>query len=572
MKIILALGVMILLAACNNQKTSGNGETSTAGSNTVITRTDTIYLERNSNISPANAYSDLFLDSNTISHYEQGEGMNGDKLQAYNSFYNYRNGQFAWFSSEGFTEQARGFWNLQDKMGYKVSKSLRNAMDTLLENDSLLISRYDTAIRNTEMALTNAFLDFYKTDRARTNFAGLAAEQAIPVKKMKTFELADSLLRRQPDTGLTSTSDYGRLLQKLKRYITVTNDGGGLPLKVNARSLKKGGSSAGITSLKKMLHRTGDYAGTDTSAVFNDSLMTAIKVYQQANGMAPTGLITDSLVGSVNMPLEKRIQQIIINLYRTQWMPVSQEPNYIAVNIPDFRLTIFENNTKAFDMPVAVGKEGANTTVFTGMLNQVVFSPYWNIPASIVQREILPKLKADPKYLQSKNMEIVGKNDSLPKIRQKPGKDNALGKVKFLFPNRYDIYFHDTYNKEIFNKANRALSHGCIRLQDAEKLAVYILRNDKNWTAEKVQMAMNAGKEQYVKVSPPMPVQIAYYTAWVDADGQLNFRNDIYGNDIRAGQMLFEISQAMTLPGKTDSLQVKKDTGLNRPLLKKSKK
>jgi murein L,D-transpeptidase YcbB/YkuD len=255
--------------------------------------------------------------------------------------------------------------------------------------------------------------------------------------------------------------------------------------------------------------------------------------------MQPTGIITDTLIRSLNVPVDKRIQQIIINLNRMQWMPSMQEANYISVNIPDFTLYAYENNTKAFDMPIAVGKEGTNTTMFNGNLDQIVFSPYWNIPASIVQREILPKMKADPNYLRSKHMEIIGKNNVSPTIRQLPGADNALGKVKFLFPNRYDIYFHDTNAKEIFNKKVRAVSHGCIRLADAEKMANYLLKNNNSWRPAKVHAAMNAAKEQYVKLSPAMPVSITYYTAWVDENGQLNFRDDVYSNDKRISQMLF---------------------------------
>jgi murein L,D-transpeptidase YcbB/YkuD len=190
-------------------------------------------------------------------------------------------------------------------------------------------------------------------------------------------------------------------------------------------------------------------------------------------------------------------------------------------------------------MPVVVGKEGTHTMMFSGVLNQVVFSPYWNIPESIVRNEKLPKIKSDPGYLKSKNMEITGKNKDLPVIRQLPGKDNALGRVKFLFPNRYDIYFHDTYAKEIFKKDVRAVSHGCIRLLDAEKMAGYLLRNDKNWTPAKIHDAMNSGKEQFVKISPGMPVVITYLTAWVDETGHLNFRNDVYNNDKQVSQMMF---------------------------------
>jgi murein L,D-transpeptidase YcbB/YkuD len=177
--------------------------------------------------------------------------------------------------------------------------------------------------------------------------------------------------------------------------------------------------------------------------------------------------------------------------------------------------------------------------MFTGELNQVVFSPYWNIPASIVRDEILPAIEKDPNHLKKRNMEIVGKDDSLPRIRQLPGTENSLGKVKFLFPNTYDIYFHDTPDKTLFKKTNRAFSHGCIRLADAEKMANYLLRNQPEWTPAKINQHMNSEKENYVKVKNPIPVLINYFTAWVNNAGELNFRNDVYGHDKKQSEKMF---------------------------------
>ena len=277
---------------------------------------------------------------------------------------------------------------------------------------------------------------------------------------------------------------------------------------------------------------TGDLGGADTSAIFNDSLETAIKSYQQRNGFTPTGIINDSVIKALNVPVNDRIEQILANMNRMLWLPANIPDNHITVNIPEFMLRVYEGNTKVFDMNVITGKQGSNTMMFYGDLNQIVFSPYWNLPVSIVKNEIMPAMKKNPGYLKEKNMEIVGRgNDSIPKIRQLPGPGNSLGKVKFLFPNSYDIYFHDTNAKELFNKKNRALSHGCIRLQDPEKMAKYLLRYDASWTPEKINAAMNNTKEQYVKVSKPLPVIITYFTAWADENGMLNFRDDVYGKD-----------------------------------------
>jgi murein L,D-transpeptidase YcbB/YkuD len=177
--------------------------------------------------------------------------------------------------------------------------------------------------------------------------------------------------------------------------------------------------------------------------------------------------------------------------------------------------------------------------MFSGDLNQVVFSPYWNVPPSIVRNEILPAMASNPGYLDAQNMEQVGEEDGLPVIRQRPGGKNSLGKVKFLFPNSFNIYFHDTPAKSLFEKDKRAYSHGCIRLAEPEKMANYLLRNNPDWSASKINAAMNSGNEQYVRLKKPVPVMITYYTAWVDDKGLLNFRDDVYNHDETSLRKMF---------------------------------
>jgi murein L,D-transpeptidase YcbB/YkuD len=222
-----------------------------------------------------------------------------------------------------------------------------------------------------------------------------------------------------------------------------------------------------------------------------------------------------------------------------RWMPTEPSGQLIVVNIPEFILHVYEGKNKAFDMNVVVGKEGHNTVSFSGDLSTIVFSPYWNVPPSIVKKEILPAMNRNPGYLASQNMEIIGNEGGLPKIRQLPGEKNSLGKVKFLFPNSFNIYFHDTQAKSLFSKDKRAYSHGCIRLSEPEKMAQYLLRDAPEWTSDKIFEAMNNDKEKYVKLKKPVPVIITYYTAWVDEEGLMNFRDDIYGHDRKLLKRMF---------------------------------
>ena len=177
--------------------------------------------------------------------------------------------------------------------------------------------------------------------------------------------------------------------------------------------------------------------------------------------------------------------------------------------------------------------------MFTGKLSTVVFSPYWNVPPSIVKKEILPAMARNPDYLGKENMEITGNEGGLPVIRQLPGGKNSLGRVKFLFPNSFNIYFHDTPAKSLFSRDRRAYSHGCIRLSDHIKMAEYLLRDNSEWPLERILEAMNSGNEKFVKVKDPVPVFITYYTAWVDEYGLLNFRDDIYKRDAVIAQKMF---------------------------------
>ena len=241
----------------------------------------------------------------------------------------------------------------------------------------------------------------------------------------------------------------------------------------------------------------------------------------------------------MNTPASQRIQQLLINMDRMRWLPVQSAGDLLIVNIPAFTLHAMDGNKKVFDMDVVVGKDGHDTRIFTGNLNQVVFSPYWNVPPSIVKSEILPAIEKDPGYLEKHNMEMTGEYNGLPEIRQLPGGENALGKVKFLFPNSFNIYFHDTPSKSLFARDKRAFSHGCIRLSDPEKMASYLLRNNSEWDDAKIKGAMNSDDEKYVKLKKPVPVLITYYTAWVDEEGQLNFREDIYGHDKELNKKMF---------------------------------
>jgi len=227
--------------------------------------------------------------------------------------------------------------------------------------------------------------------------------------------------------------------------------------------------------------------------------------------------------------VHKRIQQMMINLERMRWVPVDDHGGeFILVNIPEYQLHYYIDNKLTWDCRVVVGKVMTQTVIFSGHLQYVVFSPYWYIPPSIIQKEIKPGMARNPNYLSSHNMEWNGGN-----VRQKPGNTNSLGLVKFIFPNSHNIYLHDTPSKPLFKEDNRAFSHGCIRVAQPRALAIQILKQLPAWTPEKIDAAMHKGTERTVLLKKKIPVYIGYFTAFVNSKGELNFREDIYKRDER---------------------------------------
>jgi L,D-transpeptidase YcbB len=276
----------------------------------------------------------------------------------------------------------------------------------------------------------------------------------------------------------------------------------------------------------------------------------AIKVFQEHHAIPATGKLDAATRAAMKVPIDSRIQQVRINLERWRWMPDDLGARHFIVNIPYFHLIARENGKAVKDIRVVVGKPGNNTPIFSGNMETVVFSPYWNIPDSIVEGETAPAMARDPNYLARNNMEILRVGGGGARVvspsevnwddpnelkqlafRQRPGANNALGHVKFLFPNEYNVYLHDTPADQLFARPGRAFSHGCIRVEEPETLAQYVLRDDPSWTEEKILAAMHSGDEQHVKLKTPIPVHIVYFTTWVDDKGGLHFQPDIYGYD-----------------------------------------
>lgn len=538
-----------LFASCqNNTATNGTNNNSAKTEETEETAEEKKNMtKRDYSITKKLSYSDLFVDSAVMEKFIATKSLDEKLSRRLRSFYNARNFGFAWFTSGGLTEQARAFWNLHDyvttydKDTSLRDKALQKKMDALITEDSMRIKSPGDFVQ-TELNLTQHFIQYFLNNYEKGYIKRKEMERFVPYRKQDALTMADSLLNKKHKDNKYFEDvhePYKLLKQQLITYYKVTETGGWKAIPTSKTALKAGSKSPAVALIKRRLQLTGEMPGTDTSQTFNDTLETAVRRFQKSLGYTPTGVVNAQLIKDLNVPAAQRLMQIVMNMDRMRWMPTEPTGQLIVVNIPEFILHVYEGKTKAFDMNVVVGKEGHNTVSFSGDLSTVVFSPYWNVPPSIVRKEILPAMNRNPSYLANQNMEVVGSEGGLPKIRQLPGEKNSLGRVKFLFPNSFNIYFHDTPAKSLFSRDKRAYSHGCIRLSEPEKMAQYLLRDDPSWTSDKIFEAMSSDKEKQVKLKKNVPVIITYYTAWVDEEGLLNFRDDIYGHDRKLIKKMF---------------------------------
>ena len=308
-------------------------------------------------------------------------------------------------------------------------------------------------------------------------------------------------------------------------------------------------------------------AGTSDPQRYDAALQQAVRAFQEHHGLKPTGVVDAPAQAALNVPSSQRLRQIALNLERWRWMPDDLGANHVRVNIPSFYLDVHEDARSVLSIRTVVGKVGDETPVFSDAMTHIVFSPYWNIPESIVTEETVPGVARDPDYLERHNIEVVRvSGDRVEPIdpkdmdwsdagavkavtfRQRPGADNALGFVKFLFPNPFDIYIHDTPADGLFARRGRLFSHGCIRIEDPAALATYVLRDQPEWTRPAIEEAMHAGVERHVKLTRTLPVHVVYFTAWADEQGGVHFREDVYGLDARQSEPAGRRSSAAPAP------------------------
>jgi murein L,D-transpeptidase YcbB/YkuD len=342
---------------------------------------------------------------------------------------------------------------------------------------------------------------------------------------------------------------YQGLKRALAEHRRIAAAGGWPAIPADA-VLKPDQAHPAVATLRSRLQASGDLSGSADASVFDPGLQDALKRFQRRHGLPETGKLDKETRGALNVPVEARIRQIEINMERWRWLPEKLGDEYILVNIPTFHLTAIEGGRGALEMAVVTGtRDETPTPIFSDEMTTVVFSPYWNVPPNILRDETIPAAMSNPGYITRQNMEVlVGDRvvdpwnvdwwDPRLRVRQRPGAGNALGHVKFVFPNNFDVYLHDTPADALFAHTDRDYSHGCVRVEKPFDLARWVLRHQPEWTAERIQSAMGSGQEKHVALSHGIPVYIVYATVWAHDDGTVQFGVDVYGHDARQGGMV----------------------------------
>ena len=430
-----------------------------------------------------------------------------------------------------------------------------DSIKTVVNSDNVVKTATAQALADADVLLTAAYVA-YASDMLIGQVDPKTTSQAwhIPAQLNEVDSaLVRTLQSPSMEEGLTEMAPQDSAYQVLKtsyaNYEAISK-AGGWP------SISHTGAGR-LDSLKKRLAIEGYFADsapagaapTAGNAKPGPALTAALKLFQERHGLTPTGLLGKGTVEALNVPVTERVQQLASNLERQRWLPRSLGSRYIYVNVPSFRLEAYDSGQKKLEMKVVVGSEypGKQTPVFSDSMEFVVFRPYWNVTDEIAAKEIFPKISADPGYLDRGNYELY-RDHGKQRVRQKPGGKNSLGLVKFMFPNDFNIYLHDTPAKALFANTDRAASHGCIRLEHPDQMAEFVL----GWPADRVRESMETGGDnRTVNLPKKIPVYIVYFTTY-DRDGQLFFADDLYGRDDALERQVGDSS------GKADTSQHQK--------------
>lgn len=416
----------------------------------------------------------------------------------------------------------------------------QDLVDGIFDTNSILPHLSDT---DTEMMLSTLYV--YYVEKVYDDFKSNDLQKmgwSLQKKELDYNEFLDSVLEHPKLLDKAEKyqfSQYYKLRSVLKKYREIEKKGEWNTIAYDStiQNYKPYDSSATISQIRHRLYIMGDLEQDSKSALYDNELMKAVLRFKKRNGYQANYFISPWQIQQLNLPIEHYIQKIKINMERCRWVDpeLTNTDAYIMINIPSYKLVYVKDAKKLLESNVFVGQDMMQTPIFSACVSSIVFSPYWYVPQSIINNEIKSKMARDKNYLNDHNFEWNNGN-----VRQKPGIKNALGLVKFVFPNKDDIYLHDTPAKMLFNLEYRAYSHGCINLQKAKDLALLILKDDPDWPEECINWAMQGEKENRCELKNEIPIYLTYFTAWVDDQEILHLSDDIYGRDAQLAKLIFK--------------------------------
>ena len=508
------------------------------------------------------------IELDSISYFFNQYKELADLKDDINQFYTERDSAFAWFDENGLTEQADHLavklMNLE-KDGKEEKIVYHNQFHQMMDN---VVEKKDE--EKVELMLTSQYLLYSKR-----KFEGKAAQLASAanwLKPRQKFDALEAIKKSETNNGKIFDEEpvhqhYIALKNKMldfhkKGFDTVNS-------KIPAGTYKLGDSSATVAKIRERLVFFGDLKNAAKSGEFDKEMLDAVHSFQHRNGLDSAN-IGKQTIEKLNVSGRDLLEKMFVNLERMRWMS-PEEGQYLFVNIPAFKLFAYDDAQKyLWDMNVIVGKTNHRTVVFSDKMTYVDFAPYWNIPPGIMKNKIMPAMKRSGSYLARNHMEKTKgwAAKGIPAVRQKPGPWNSLGKVKFMFPNTYNIYLHDTNERYLFKNQDRNYSSGCVRVEDPFKLAKFVLKDNKDIDDSLIIKRMDSTKENRVVLAKKMPVHLAYFTTFVDSNGNLVISKDIYKRDEKLKKMMMINAVQPSNSNSVTKNPVKKDS--SKTVVKKS--
>jgi L,D-transpeptidase YcbB len=502
-------------------------------------------------------------------------------------YYSIPTNQLLWVDADGLTEHAK---SVIEEIGQADNYGLRSADYELPKPDGFNANDGGAIkwLTDAEIKISLAVLGYARDARGGRIEPSRLTDNLDPTLSLpQPSEVLETIaIRSNPATYLRSFQPDQPQFEALRQKLIETKGGPRTPKPSvtipDGPVLKKRVEHEQVALLRKRLEVPSDAAANET--LFDDSVDEAVKRFQRAQGVAPDGLVGAGMRRLLNeQPHAQtavnsaKLSLILLNMERWRWLPQDLGPYYVNVNVPEFMLRVVDEGKVVHTARVVVGKPDKQTPIFSQDMQEVIFNPYWNVPNSIKTEELLPYLTQggglfgggwDTSILERHNLRInYGGREVSPAsldwgridirsldIYQPPGPNNVLGNVKFVFPNKHDVYMHDTTQKNLFAKSVRAESHGCMRVQDPDQLALTLLGHDQGWTAGRVASAIQTGYDQHVALNHRIPVYITYFTTWVNEDGSLATFGDVYGHDARMAAALFGRSAALRTPTEDNEL------------------